>query len=72
MIEKFKDLMDADPLERGRWSLIDDFGYCGGATMLIQYDRLVRSGTLKPGDLVAAYLEESSKWMSGGFMARAR
>jgi len=57
MIEKFKDLWDTDPLERGRWSLIDDFGYCGGATMLIQYDRLVRNGTLKPGDLVAAYLE---------------
>ncbi len=72
MIEKFRDLMDTDPLERGRWSLIDDFGYCGGATMLVQFDRLMRSGTVKPGDLIAAYLEESSKWMSGGFLARGR
>jgi 3-oxoacyl-[acyl-carrier-protein] synthase III len=63
--------MDTDPVERMQWSVIDDFGYCGGATMLIQFDRLIRSGTLKTGDIVAAYLEESSKWMSGGFLARA-
>ena len=49
---------------------IEDFGYCGGATMLVQFDRLVRSGRLLPGETVAAYLEESSKWMSGGFVAR--
>ena len=48
---------------------IEEFGYCGGATMFIQLDRLVRSGRLRPGDLIAAYLEESSKWMSGGFVA---
>jgi 3-oxoacyl-[acyl-carrier-protein] synthase-3 len=71
MIDKFKELMATDPVDRGRWSLIDDFGYCGGATMLVQFDRLMRSGTLQTGDIVAAYLEESSKWMSGGFLARA-
>ncbi len=49
----------------------ENFGYCGGATMFIQFDRLVRSGRLQRGDIVAAYLEESSKWMSGGFLARA-
>jgi len=48
---------------------IEEFGYCGGATMFIQLDRLVRSERLRPGDLIAAYLEESSKWMSGGFVA---
>lgn len=53
------------------YSSVEDFGYCGGATMLVQFDRLVRSGRLSPGTLVAAYLEESSKWMSGGFLARA-
>jgi 3-oxoacyl-[acyl-carrier-protein] synthase III len=50
---------------------MENFGYCGGATMFIQFDRLARSGRLRKGDLVAAYLEESSKWMSGGFLARA-
>lgn len=50
---------------------VDEFGYCGGATMLVQLDRLVRSGRLHAGDMIAAYLEESSKWMSGGFLARA-
>ncbi|HEY3247832.1 MAG TPA: hypothetical protein VGK88_06040 [bacterium] len=49
---------------------IEDFGYCGGATMFIQFDRLVRGGRLQSGDLIAAYLEESSKWMSGGFLAQ--
>jgi 3-oxoacyl-[acyl-carrier-protein] synthase-3 len=49
----------------------ENFGYCGGATMFIQFDRLVRSGRLRQGEVVAAYLEESSKWMSGGFLARA-
>lgn len=49
---------------------VEEFGYCGGATMFIQFDRLVRSGRLRSGELVAAYLEESSKWMSGGFVAR--
>jgi len=50
---------------------IEEFGYCGGATMFVQFDRLMRSGQARPGALVAAYLEESSKWMSGGFVARA-
>jgi 3-oxoacyl-[acyl-carrier-protein] synthase III len=50
---------------------MEDFGYCGGATTFIQLDRLARSGRLRSGEIVAAYLEESSKWMSGGFIARA-
>jgi hypothetical protein len=39
--------------------------------MFIQFDRLIRGGSLRPGELIAAYLEESSKWMCGGFVARA-
>jgi 3-oxoacyl-[acyl-carrier-protein] synthase-3 len=49
---------------------VEDFGYCGGATMFVQLDRLVRSGRLLPGELAAAYLEESSLWMSGGCLVR--
>ena len=71
LIEYFKDVVGIDPTGRYSHSAVDDFGYCGGATMLVQMDRLVRGGSLKPGDIVAAYLEESSKWMSGGFIARA-
>lgn len=65
----FVELVGADPAKVP--FDIAEFGYCGGATMFIQFDRLVRSGRLRPGEIVAAYLEESSKWMSGGFMARA-
>ena len=71
IIDYFRELVGTEPAGRYAWSAVDDFGYCGGATMLVQFDRLMRSGALKPGDIVAAYLEESSKWMSGGFIARA-
>ena len=50
--------------------LLSEFGYCGGAASLVQFDRMARAGLLAPGSLVAAYVEESSKWMSGGFLTR--
>jgi 3-oxoacyl-[acyl-carrier-protein] synthase III len=50
--------------------LVAEFGYCGGAASLVQFDRMARAGSFKPGDLVVAYVEESSKWMSGGFLVR--
>jgi 3-oxoacyl-[acyl-carrier-protein] synthase III len=50
--------------------LISEFGYCGGAASLVQFDRMARAGAFRPGDLVIAYVEESSKWMSGGFLVR--
>jgi 3-oxoacyl-[acyl-carrier-protein] synthase-3 len=50
--------------------LISEFGYCGGAASLVQFDRMARAGRFKPGELIAAYVEESSKWMSGGFLVR--
>ena len=31
---------------------------------------ILGAGSFLPGETVAAYLEESSKWMSGGFVAR--
>lgn len=65
----FAERVGADP-EQVPFGL-EDYGYCGGATMFIQFDRLARSGRLRPDDTVVAYLEESSKWMSGGFVVRA-
>jgi 3-oxoacyl-[acyl-carrier-protein] synthase III len=50
--------------------LVSQFGYCGGAASLVQFDRMAREGLLAPGSLIAAYVEESSKWMSGGFLVR--
>lgn len=68
MRDFFRETIEVDPDGRASF-LIEDIGYCGGATILIQFDRLLRSGKMRPGDIVAAYLEESSKWMSGGFVA---
>jgi 3-oxoacyl-[acyl-carrier-protein] synthase-3 len=50
--------------------LVDRFGYCGGAASLVQFDYMVRGGFFQAGDLAAVYAEESSKWMSGGFVCR--
>ncbi len=45
-------------------------GYCGGASVLLHFDEMVRSGEIKPGQLVALHSVESSKWMSAGFIVR--
>jgi 3-oxoacyl-[acyl-carrier-protein] synthase-3 len=45
-------------------------GYCGGASILLHFDEVVRSGELKPGQTAVVYAVESSKWMSGGFVVR--
>jgi 3-oxoacyl-[acyl-carrier-protein] synthase III len=50
--------------------LVSKFGYCGGAASLVQFDHMARDHAFRPGDLIAVYVEESSKWMSGGFLAR--
>ncbi|HSW46144.1 MAG TPA: 3-oxoacyl-ACP synthase III family protein [Phycisphaerae bacterium] len=47
-----------------------DTGYCGGASLLVHFDEIVRSGELKAGQTAVVYSMESSKWMSGGFVVR--
>ena len=45
-------------------------GYCGGASILLHFDEMVRSGEIRPGQMVALHSVESSKWMSAGFVVR--
>jgi 3-oxoacyl-[acyl-carrier-protein] synthase III len=45
-------------------------GYMGGAATLVHLDQMVRSGELRPGELVVVHAVESSKWMTGGFAVR--
>jgi len=45
-------------------------GYCGGASLLIHFDEMVRSGEINRGDTVLYHSVESSKWMSAGFVVR--
>ncbi len=45
-------------------------GYCGGASILLHFDEMVRSGEIKPGQLVLVNSVESSKWMCAGFIVR--
>ena len=43
-------------------------GYCGGASILVHFDEMVRSGELRPGERAVLHSVESSKWMSAGFI----
>lgn len=45
-------------------------GYCGGASIMIHLDEMVRTGELKRGQVVLLHSVESSKWMSAGFVAK--
>ncbi len=45
-------------------------GYCGGASILIHFDEMVRSGELKRGERILLHSVESSKWMSAGFVVQ--
>jgi len=45
-------------------------GYCGGTSILLHFDEMVRSGELRPGQTVLVHSVESSKWMSAGFAVR--
>jgi 3-oxoacyl-[acyl-carrier-protein] synthase-3 len=48
----------------------ENTGYCGGATILIHFDEMVRTGEIKQGDFVIVHSVESSKWMTAGFAVR--
>ena len=45
-------------------------GYCGGASLLLHFDEMVRSNEIKPGHTVLVHSVESSKWMTAGFAVR--
>ena len=45
-------------------------GYCGGASVFVHFDQMVRSGELRQGQTALLAAVESSKWMSGGFVVR--
>ena len=45
-------------------------GYCGGASILLHFDEVVRSGELRRGQRVVLHSVESSKWMTAGFVVR--
>lgn len=45
-------------------------GYCGGTSILLHLDEMVRSGEVKPGQTILLDSVESSKWMTAGFAVR--
>lgn len=45
-------------------------GYCGGASVLLHFDEMVRAGEIKSGQTVVLHSVESSKWMTAGFVVR--
>jgi len=45
-------------------------GYCGGASVLLHFDEMMRSGEIQAGQIVVLHSVESSKWMTAGFVVR--
>jgi 3-oxoacyl-[acyl-carrier-protein] synthase-3 len=45
-------------------------GYLGGVGLTVLLDEMARAQQLRPGDLVCAFAEESSKWMAAGLALR--
>ncbi len=53
------------------WCLdLADIGYLGGVGPFATIHRLIREDQLAHGDLVCAFVEESSKWMAAGIALR--
>jgi 3-oxoacyl-[acyl-carrier-protein] synthase-3 len=64
----FTGLLKVDP-SKVKFRAVDS-GYCGGASILVYFDHMVRDGELRAGETVALGAVESSKWMWGGFVVR--
>jgi 3-oxoacyl-[acyl-carrier-protein] synthase-3 len=67
-LERFADRLRV-PLEKLKFRG-QKTGYCGGASILLHLDELVRNGELQRGQTIALHSVESSKWMSAGFVVR--
>jgi 3-oxoacyl-[acyl-carrier-protein] synthase III len=49
---------------------LDRVGYLGGAGFMVVLDELVRAADVRPGEIICAVAEESSKWMFAGLTLR--
>ncbi len=54
------------------YSRLEDMGYCGPPMAFMSLDSIIREEKLDPGDLVASFALEVSKFMLGGYVAEAR
>ena len=63
---RFLEVLHAEP-EQMKFRAAE-CGYCGGASILIHLDEMVRAGELKRGQTAVLHSVESSKWMSAGFI----
>jgi 3-oxoacyl-[acyl-carrier-protein] synthase III len=52
--------------EQGKFRGVNT-GYCGGASIRLHLDEMIRNGELKAGQTAIVHSVESSKWMSAGF-----
>jgi len=50
------------------YSKLDQLGYCGPPMIFICLDRIVREETFQPGDRIASFVTEVSKFMQAGYV----
>lgn len=52
------------------YTRLDELGYCGPPMALICLDRILREETFRPGDRIASFVTEVSKFMQAGYVVR--
>jgi 3-oxoacyl-[acyl-carrier-protein] synthase-3 len=70
--EKFQDIFAREcGIRPDAWRMnFTRVGYLGGVTLPVVLSEMTEAGTLRPGDLVCSFAEESSKWMCAGAALR--
>lgn len=52
------------------YSKLDQLGYCGPPMVFICLDKIIREESFKPGDRIASFVTEVSKFMQAGYVLR--
>jgi 3-oxoacyl-[acyl-carrier-protein] synthase III len=71
LVESVMDEFDAIGLDRARfYTKLHEIGYSGPPMALICLDKILREETFAPGDRIASFVTEVSKFMQAGYVIR--
>ncbi|MBD3239727.1 MAG: 3-oxoacyl-ACP synthase [Chitinivibrionales bacterium] len=71
IVESVMDEVESMGIDRSRFfSRLDTLGYSGPPMALIGLDSIIREARLAPGDRIASFVTEVSKFMQAGYVAR--
>lgn len=71
IVESVMDEVESMGIDRSRfYSRLDTLGYSGPPMALIGLDSIIREAQVEPGERVASFVTEVSKFMQAGYVAR--